>query len=182
VFTRWRTEWKQRRQAAAFVAVLRQEPADEDVQWVASEATNGDVDRARWEVRYARLSLGLLASERDALDDLTPSLVASEITNALHSDPRVAANMVKIADQQFNERLSAYRHAFTDRTATSSVTDRLGDMFLRLADAPPPNADARSRASAMVGRMLDEANTALRESFGTVALPPDIAPSKLTNR
>lgn len=182
MFARWRTEWKQGRQAAAFVEVLRHEPTEEDVQWVAAEATNGDVDRARWELRYARLSLGLLAAERDALDDLTPSLIAREIATALHSDPRIAASMVKVADQQFNERLSAYRHAFTDRTATFGVTDRLGDMFLRLADAPPPNADARTRASSLVARMLEEANTALRASFGTAALPPDIAPSKLTNR
>jgi hypothetical protein len=182
MFARWRTEWKQRRQAAAYIAVLRQEPPDDDVQWVAAAATQGDLDRARWELRYARLSLGLLAAERDALDDLTPSLVAREMTTALHSDPRVAANMVKVADQQFNERLSAYRHAFTDRMATSNVNDRLGDMFLRLADAPPPNAEARQRAGALAARMLDEANAALRASFGAAALPPDIQPSQLVKR
>ena len=47
----------------------------------------------------------------------------------------------------------------------SGVNDRLGDMFLRLADAPPPNADTRARASALMGRLLEEANAALRENF-----------------
>jgi hypothetical protein len=179
LFSRWRSEWRQRRQAAAYAAALRQEPAEDDVHWVAADATQGDRDRARWELRYARMALGLLAAERDALDDRTPSLVAREVAAALHTDPRVAAQMVKVAEQQFNERLSAFRHAFNDRAATSAVNDRMGDMFLRLADAPPPNAEARARASAWVARVLDEANGALREHFGAAVLPPDVQPSLL---
>ncbi len=178
-FLRWRSEWRQRRQAVAYVAALRAEPSDADVEWLAAAGTQGDSDRARWELRYARSALGLLAAERDALDDMTPSLVAREIAAAMHADPRVAAQMVKLAEQQFNERLSAYRHAMTDRTARSSVTERLGDMFLRLADAPPPNAQTRARASGLVARYLDEANAALREHFGAAALPPDVKPSSL---
>jgi hypothetical protein len=179
LFSRWRREWRQRRQAAAYAAALGKEPADADVQWVAGDATGGDSDRARWELRYARMALGLLVAERDALDDLTPSLVAHEVAAALHADPRVAAQMVKVAEQQFNERLSAYRHAFNDRAAMAGPNDRLGDMFLRLADAPPPNADVRARAAALTGRLLDEANVALRETFGAASLPPDVQPSLL---
>ena len=179
LLSRWRTEWRQRRQASAYAMTLRQELAESDVEWVAAQATQGDMDRARWELRYAKMALGMLAAERDALDDRTPSLVAKEVLAALHTDPRVAAQMVKVAEQQFNERLSAYRHAFNDRAATSGVNDRLGDMFLRLADAPPPNADARAKASALVARLLDEANAALREHFGLAALPPDVQPSLL---
>ncbi|MGQ0643586.1 MAG: hypothetical protein ACT4P6_22800 [Gemmatimonadaceae bacterium] len=182
LFSRWRSEWRLRRQAAAYAVALRQEPADADVQWVAADATQADMDRARWELRYARMALGLLAAERDALDDLTPSLVAREVATAMHSDRRVAAQMVKIAEQQFNERLSAYRHALNDRAATSAVNDRIGDMFLRLADAAPPNAETRARASAFVGRLLDEANAALRENFGAAVLPPDVQPSTLLRR
>ena len=179
LLSRWRTEWRQRRQASAYATTLREELAEDDVEWVVAQATQGDVDRARWELRYAKMALGMLAAERDALDDRTPSLVAREVLAALHTDPRVAAHMVKVAEQQFNERLSAYRHAFNDRAATSGVNDRLGDMFLRLADAPPPNADTRARASALVARLLDEANAALREHFGSAALPPDVQPSLL---
>jgi len=182
LFTRWRSEWRQRRQAAAYVGALRAEPSDDDVEWLAVEGTHGDSDRARWELRYARATLGLLAAERDALDDMTPSLVAREIAAAMHADPRVAAQMVKLAEQQFNERLIAYRHAFTDRTATSGVTERLGDMFLRLADAPLPNGATRARASAVVAKYLDEANTALRENFGAAVLPPDVQPSLMAQQ
>ncbi|HJU72999.1 MAG TPA: hypothetical protein VJ717_04575 [Gemmatimonadaceae bacterium] len=178
LFSNWRGEWRLRRQAAAYVSVLRQEPADDDVAWLAGVATEGDVDRARWELRYARTALGLLTAERDALDDRTPSLVAREIAAALHADPRVAAQMVKVAEQQFNERLSTYRHALTDRRATLAVTERLGDALLRVAGAVP-NAETRTRASAIVSRGLDEANAALREQFGAAALPPDVRPSLL---
>lgn len=178
-FSSWRGEWRSRRQARGYVSVLRQEPADEDVQWLASSVTGGDVDRARWELRYAREALGLLAAERDALDDRTPALIAREIAAGLHADPRVAAQMVKVAEQQFNERLSAYRHAMMDRAAPAAVTERLGDALLRMAGAATPNADLRVRANAFVAGILDEANTALREHFGAAALPPDVRPSLL---
>jgi hypothetical protein len=182
ILSRWLSEWRQKRQAAGYAAVLRREPADSDVEWVAADATQGDNDRARWELRYARMALGLLAAERDALDDLTPSMVAREVAAALHTDPRVSAQMVKVADQQFNERLSAYRHALNDRTARSAVNDRIGDMFLRLAGAPPPNAETRARASALAGRWLEESNAALREHFGAAVLPPDVQPSLLATK
>ena len=178
LFSSWRFEWRLRRQAAAYVAILRKEPPDDDVEWLSGEATQGDVDRARWELRYARTALGLLTAERDALDDRTPSLVAREIAAALHADPRVAAQMVKVAEQQFNERLSTYRHALTDRRATLGLNERLGDALLRVAGAVP-NADSRAKASSIVARLLDEANTALREQFGSAALPPDVRPSAL---
>ncbi|MGH7711623.1 MAG: hypothetical protein ACREOG_10070 [Gemmatimonadaceae bacterium] len=179
LLSRWRSEWRQRRQAVAYASALRAEPSEDDVLWVAAEATQGDSDRARWELRYARLALGLLAAERDALDDRTPSLVAREIATALHTDPRIAALMVRVAEQQFNERLSAYRHALNDRIATSNANDRLGEMFLRLAEAASPNAETRARANALVAKLLDESNDALREHFGAAALPADVQPSLL---
>jgi hypothetical protein len=183
IFGRWRSEWRQRRQAVAFVTRLRGDLDEADIQWLADSATGGDSDRARWELRYARAALGLLAAERDALDDLTPSLIAREIAAALHADPRIAADKVKVAEQQFNQRLSAYRRAFMDRNATTAVSDRLGDTLLRLAGASAePNVDARTRARALVARLLDDANTALREYFGSAILPPDVRPSLLGAR
>jgi hypothetical protein len=183
IFGRWRSEWRQRRQAVAFVARLRGDLDEADVQWLAENATEGDGDRALWELRYARAALGLLAAERDALDDLTPSLIAREIAAALHADPRVAADKVKVAEQQFNQRLSAYRRAFMDRGATSAPSDRLGDTLLRLAGITgEPNAEVRARARAIVARLLDDANAALREYFGSAILPPDVRPSLLGAR
>lgn len=178
----WLSQWRQRRQAVGYVAALRREPPEDDARWLAAVATQGDTDRARWELRYARAALGLVAAERDALDDRTPSLIARELAGALHSDPRVAAQMVKVAEQQFNERLSGFRHALTDRTAMSGLTERLGDTLLRLSGAVSPNADVRARANAIVARFLDEANSALREHFGSAVLPPDVRPSLLDAR
>ena len=48
----------------------------------AQNATRGDVDHARWELRYARRALGLIAAQRDALDDRTASVVARELAEA----------------------------------------------------------------------------------------------------
>ncbi len=182
LFASWRSEWRQRRQAAAYVAALRREPSEADVQWLAAAATQGDADRARWELRYARAALWLVAAERDALDDLTPSRIAREIAAALHTDPRVAAQMVKVAEQQFNERLSAFRHALTDRAASAGLTERLGDTLLHLAGALAPNAERRAHATALAARALEEANGALREHFGAAVLPPDVRPSLLETK
>ena len=71
----WRAARMIRTRAAAYVAVLWRDPAPEEAQWLASHSA-GDLDHARWELRYARRALGLLTAQRDALDDRTASVVA----------------------------------------------------------------------------------------------------------
>ena len=82
LFARWRTERDFQRKAEKFVERLLAEPDDEDVRWLAQTATHGDTDHARWELRYARRSVGLITAERDALDDRTGSLVARALDAA----------------------------------------------------------------------------------------------------
>ncbi|MBI1810184.1 MAG: hypothetical protein HYR75_09830, partial [Gemmatimonadetes bacterium] len=62
----WRVDRERKRRAGAFLAALRREPDDADVRWLADAAAQGDVDHARWELRYARLALGVLTAQRDA--------------------------------------------------------------------------------------------------------------------
>src|SRR5689334_25400440 len=97
------------KRSAAYAAVLMQEPSPHDVDWLAGNATRGDVDHARWELRYARRALGLIAAQLDALDDRTASIVAHEIAEAFDRDRNIAAGMLETAERQFNARLSAYR-------------------------------------------------------------------------
>src|SRR5919199_2437945 len=100
LFARWRAERDLRRRSAAYVATLLQEPSEADAAWLAQVATRGDLDHARWELRYARRAVGLLVAERDALDDRTGSAVAHALTAALHADPNIARDMLDVAERQ----------------------------------------------------------------------------------
>ena len=106
-----------RRALQAYVKLASAEPDESDVQWLASVSTAGDADRARWELRYARRVLSLLVAERDAFDDRTASDVAREVRAALQLDRSIAAGMVRVAERQLNERLSAYRTALQVRSS-----------------------------------------------------------------
>src|SRR3954470_6831823 len=106
---RWRDDRDLQRKAATYVASLMRDPEETDVDWLARAATRGDLDHARWELRYARRALGLIAAQRDALDDRTASIVARELTQAFRGERNIAAGMLETADRQFNARLAAYR-------------------------------------------------------------------------
>jgi hypothetical protein len=80
---RWQAERDLRRRATACARALAREPAEEDVHWLAAHGTAGDLDHARWELRYARRALGLIAAQRDALDDRTASAVAHALAAEL---------------------------------------------------------------------------------------------------
>jgi hypothetical protein len=62
LFGHWRKARELQRKADKFVASLLREPASEDVAWLATLATRGDEDHARWELRYARRAVGLLVT------------------------------------------------------------------------------------------------------------------------
>ena len=182
LFTIWQ-EWRARRaleeRAQRYVAALWTEPSMADVEWLAARATGGDVDHARWELRYARRALCLLAAQRDALDDRTASVVARALGRALAADPHVAPGKLKVAERQLNARLTAYREAIVNREGAGTGW-HLGRTLLRFAgrrDSVDP-ADV-AQAGDVAARYLEEANVALREQFGTAALPEDVAPSAL---
>lgn len=179
LFARWRAERDLQRKAERFVVRLLLEPDDEDVRWLATTATRGDTDHARWELRYARRSLGLLTAERDALDDRTGSVVARALAAATSRDPQVAPEMQEIAERQFNARLSAYRDALSSR-AGAAMGARLGQTLFAFAGGSFRQVDEPIvRGGELLGRYLTEANTALRETFGKASLPENIPPSAL---
>lgn len=182
LFGRWRAERDFQRKAERFVERLLVEPDDEDVRWLAHTATRGDTDHARWELRYARRSLGLLTAERDALDDRTGSIVARALAVSSARDPLVAAEMQDIAERQFNARLSAYRDALAAR-AGSGTGARLGQTLFAFAGGSFRQVDDHIvRGGELLARYLSDANSALRETFGKVSLPENIPPSALVGK
>lgn len=182
VLDRFRAEQEHQRRTAAFVDVLMQEPADEDVAWLAATATRGDRDHAQWELRYARRAAGLIAAQRDALDDRTASSVARELTDRMHRDRAIDPAKRDLVDTQFNARLSAYRDALEMRS-TVPLDRRLGQTLFAFAGGSFRDSDENmARAGSLVAAALAEANRALRSTFGTAALPDDVAPSALAPR
>src|SRR5690349_24295149 len=109
LFSRWRAERDLQRKAERYVARLLAEPEDLDVRWLAESATRGDLDHARWELRYARRALGLIVAERDAPDDRTASAVARTLSEALPRDPNIAPSILETSERQFNARRRAER-------------------------------------------------------------------------
>src|SRR5687767_14796154 len=105
---RWQADRALRVRATLFVRQLMHEPPEADVVWLASHGTTGDQDHARWELRYARRALGLIAAERDALDDRTASAVARALSESLARDPNIAAAKLSVAERQLNARLRTY--------------------------------------------------------------------------
>ncbi|HEU4642833.1 MAG TPA: hypothetical protein VFS44_10305 [Gemmatimonadaceae bacterium] len=175
----WRVSRDLRARAGAFVASLCVEPAEGDVAWLAASAAGGDADHARWELRYARRALGLLAAQRDALDDRTASVVARALGEALARDPAIAPGKLRVAERQLNARLRAYGEALANRAGAGSGW-HLGRTLLEFAghrDAVPPELVAR--ASEILSHYLAEANASLRERFGSAALPEHEVPSSI---
>ena len=95
---RWVEDRSLGAKADQFVASIVAEPEDADVRWLAANGTGGDVDHARWELRYARRALGLHTARRDALDDRTASVVARALSQYLARDPAVAAGKLRVVD------------------------------------------------------------------------------------
>lgn len=180
---RWRALRDVRVRAAAYAAALTAEPDPELAKWLAATATDGDLDHARWELRYARRALGLIVAERDALDDRTASLVAAALSDAFRRDPAIASDRVSLAERQFNQRLAAYREALREREAGRSSLERVARTLLRFAGGErdwPPEAERRIAEAA--ADFLARANAELRRAFGTAVLPEDVRPSSLGRR
>jgi hypothetical protein len=181
-FSRWKADRELHRRAAAFVSALERDPDQADVEWLAQNATRGDADHAIWELRYAKRALGLIAAQRDALDDRTASLVARELSDAFHRDRHIAAGMLETVERQFNLRLSAYRDGLVAR-AGAPTPIRMGQTLFAFAGGSFNLRDDNIvRAGELLSSYLAEANEALRAAFGTAALPEDIPPSALAER
>jgi hypothetical protein len=172
------------------VATLLAEPSDEDARWLAHAATRGDLDHARWELRYARRAVGLIVAQRDALDDRTGSSVSRVLAEAFERDPNIASDRLAVARHQFNARLGAYRDVLTSRPpaartaagrpAVAQTGTRLGQILMAFAGGPVGrSAGEVPRAGEIVTGYIDAAHLALRDAFGTASLPEDVSPSAL---
>jgi len=178
----WRASRARETRTAAYVDAILAEPTDEEVAWLAANGTSGDADHARWELRYARRALGLLTAQRDALDDRTASDVAHALERAMAAEPAVAPEMRRVASRQLNARLRAYGEAI-QRRAAPGTTWHLGSALLGFAGRQGAAGDAViGGAGEIAARYLEETNAALRECFGTAALPDDVAPSAMVPR
>jgi hypothetical protein len=159
---------------------MRREPEPTDVAWLADAAANGDEDHARWELRYARAAIGLLVTQRDALDDRTAAEVSAEVGRAMALDPRIAEDRRDLAERQFNDRLAAYREALQLRGAPVTARDALGRCLLAFASDGARTAGAPlAYAIELLERYAEEASAALRAAYGEAKLPEDVPPSVL---
>lgn len=178
---RWRAERALRRNAMSYVRSLQAEPGEAEVRFVAAEVTGGDMDHARWELRYARRALGLLTAERDALDDRTGAAVAHALADSMQQDRQVAPDKRDVAERQMNARLFTYREALGTRAPNLPTAERLARALLAFGGAAQtanPRAAVVTELGAILSRYLLEANERLREVFGVADLPEDVAPSK----
>ena len=178
LFATFRDDRALLRRSAEFADSLMAEPAEADVAWLAEKGTRGDVDHARWELRYLRRALGILVSQRDALDDRTPSAVLRALMNRMDRDRNVDSELRDLAERQFNARLSAYRDAFTSRGHGSPAL-RVAQNLLAFAGGPIRAGDpVVQHGASLVEEALTSANAQLRATFGEPELPEDIRPSE----
>jgi hypothetical protein len=178
LFATFRDDRALLRRSAAFAETLMAEPAEAEVVWLTEQATRGDVDHARWELRYLNRALGILVAQRDALDDRTPSAVLRALMARMDRDRNVDAELRELAERQFNARLSAYRDAFTSR-GHGSPAMRLAQNMLAFAGGPIRSDDpVVARGPALVEEALTRTNEQLRAAFGAPELPEDVKPSE----
>lgn len=168
-----------RRKALKYVRTLHAEPSEPDVAWLASIDPGGDEDHAAWELRYARLALGVLAAERDALDDSVPAAISHAVTESLSSNRRIAAAMLPLAERQFGSRLATYRDAVARRHAGDPLDQRLGRTLLEFTShAGVPDQSTVDRAGQIAQEYMRSASTVLLDVFGRASLPEDVRPSE----
>ena len=174
-----------RRRAESFVRALHAEPDADDVRWLAERTAGRDADHARWELRYARRALGLVVARRDALDDRTASVVARALTDSMRHDGHVASGMRKVAERQFNTRLTLYADALNVRGAAAASTRRLGRALLEFSGSDSVRDEvAIERAGALLVAYEAQAHQSLRSAFGeasgiaasTATFPPAAEP------
>lgn len=179
LFSTFRDDRALLRRSAAFADALMAEPLPANVEWLATSATRGDVDHARWELRYVRRALGILVAQRDALDDRTPSAVLRALADRMERDPNVDAGLRELSGRQFNARLSAYRDAFSAR-GPGGAAMRVAQNLLAFAGGPIRADDpVVAHGAELVGEYLRWATDRIRATFGEAELPDDVPPSQV---
>ena len=178
----WLAERSLRSRASSFARALAAEPSADDVRWLAGTATQDDADHARWELRYLRWAVGILAAESDALDDRTPAAVSHAVLERMRADPNIAADRIQVAEQQFALRLLRYREALREREGTPAAERLAGALLAVASDDRPRAPEAVARGAEVVRTYRQTANEELRRAFGETALPENVVPSALPRR
>lgn len=179
----WRAAKARQQQARKYVTSVIADPTDDDTQWLAKAAAAGDEDHARWELRYARMSIGVFVAERDALDDRTGSNVVAALHEALAADDRIALDLRELAERQLSDRMQGYREAFHSSGGASGTADKLGRVLLAFAsDGARSAGTPLARAVAVLSGYVIECNAALREAYGTASLPEHLPPSEVATK
>ena len=179
----WREAKARQRKAHRYVVVATTEPTDDDARWLATAAAAGDEDHARWELRYARMSIAVFVAERDALDDRTGSEIVAALTKALAADERIAGDLRALSERQFSDRLQGYREAFFSRGGATGTAEKLGRVLLSFtSDGARSAGTPLARAVAVLSGYVLECNAALRDAYGTASLPEHLPPSEVVSK
>lgn len=179
----WRAAKARVLQAKKYVVTVMADPTDDDAQWLAKAAAAGDEDHARWELRYARMSIGVFVAERDALDDRTGSEVAAALHEALASDERIAPDLRELAERQLSDRMQGYREAFHSSGGASGTAEKLGRVLLAFAsDGARSAGTPLARAVSVLSGYALDCNAALRDAYGTASLPEHLPPSEVATK
>lgn len=165
----WRAARVRTQRAERFADTLMVAPPRALVSQLA-DLTDGDVDHAAWEWRYARRALGIIVAERDAQDDRTASEIVAAFSARQALDADVAADRRAIALRQFNDRLAAYRGAVANRVSADPLSVRLGFVLLRFQPPATPTPAAAAALGLALEALMAELNGALAAIYGPPVL------------
>ena len=167
----WRASRERRRRAVYFAARCTDPPPIEWLAW--AEELSPDVERARQELEFLTLAMGLIVAERDALDDRTVSEVARAMAPVLARE--AATDPVRAT--QWGQRWRSYGEAMARRGDREPAPQRCARVFLAGVGVVEPDERQLRRAAIAVSEIRDRLNAALRRAFGEARLPADVKPS-----
>ena len=84
--------------------------------------------------------------------------------------------MVAVAERQFNQRLTSFRVALSDRSSADSPDVRVARVLLDRVGVRDVTLNL-PRASGIVRKYLEEQQDSLRKVFGVASVPEDVPPS-----
>jgi len=173
LWAEWRAQRERSRRASTYLVQLLRTPEPVDVAWLRSIGVSDAV--ALRELTFAKRAIGLIAAERDALDDRTASDVAHQLAPVISREAREGVDI----GREWGERWRAYTAALAMRGNTEAPATRLARVLLTGAGVGDPIPEQLLRATQFVVSTRGAANLALRDVFGVATLPDDIRPSAL---
>lgn len=169
----WQAARDRRRRVDQYLARVLHTPSAADIAWL--EAGGAPHAVAARELDFARRAVGLIVSERDALDDLTAADVAHQLAPAIAAEARRDPE----AGRLWAERWRAYSATLAVRGSTDGPAVRLARVLLAGAGVDAPSDALLQRATRHVVDARTDLNEVLRATFGSVSLPEDVRPSAM---